>query len=217
MPVAAVASIVGTAGSLTAGAQSSRAANKATKAANKQYAKNQAIASQLEDRWNALVEPTLKSQLEETNAQGLSTSGRLAEDELLTGIGKIRTGIETNVDTAGTGLTDAKLLNLDLSEATGLSKIRLADELQKKSDQRSLMSFAAQTPSWASVATGANSDIAAFNERQAVVNQNAASSAYGVAAQGLMQLGREYGQNGGFGQSGIYPSLSLASGGHQVQ
>lgn len=216
MSVGAVSSIVGTAGSLISGSKSDKAASKANKLAAKQYEKNQQISRELKDRWNVLVEPALKAQMEEANSQGLSTSARLAEDELLGGIGKIRTKVLNNADTQGTGLTDAKLLNLDLTEATGRSKIRLSDELQKKTDQRSLMSFAAQTPSWAQVATNSNSNSGAFYEQQAVANQQAANSAYGVAAQGLAQLGRLYGRDSGYGQEGIYYA-PITSGGRQIQ
>ena len=217
MPAAAV-SAVGAAGSLYSGIKSSKDAKKSLAFAKKQYANNQRIGKELKERWNRLVEPTLEDLMSEAKSKDLSLSGRLAVEDLDKGLGKLRTEILNDTDAAGEGLTESRLMTLDLDRARGIADIRLDDEAAKRSNLTGLMTFAAQTPGWAQIQTGANSDMANFSTAIGVQQQGAAASAYGAAAQGLAQLGQMWGEYSYVKQNPNYvPSYVRGSGGHTVQ
>lgn len=186
----AASATVGTAASLYSGIKSSKDAKKSLAFAKEQYRNNQKIAKKLEARWNRLVEPTLEELMAESKSQDMSLAGRLAVEDLERGLGKARTQVENDLDAAGEGLTEGRLLTLDIDRARGVAGIRLDDEQAKRERLSGLMSFAAQTPGWASIATGANTQMGDFSAGLALQQRGAAASAYGVAAQGLSQLGQ---------------------------
>ena len=212
MPAAAVAA-VGTASSLYSGMKSSKDAKKALEFAMKQYENNQKVAKELKARWNRLVEPNLTSMMAEAKSKDMTLAARLSAEELEKGIGKLRTEVERDADNAGTGMTEARLMKLDIDRARGIAGIKLDDEEAKRESLKGLMSFAAETPGWAKIQTGANTQMGNAYMGLYSDQSQRASSAYGAAAQGLYQLGQMYaGQQGTSAPASGGPSTQPYSG-----
>ncbi len=190
----ATISALGSAASLVSGFNSSSLAEDQLEFAKQQFALNQQIGGELKDRWNRLVEPILESQMAEAKSKNLTQAGREATESLTQGIGKLKTKVTQAVDDSGGALTDARLLNLDLNQAKGVAGIRLSDETTKRETLGNLMTFASQTPSWASVMTGANNQMGQFSANLGFQSQQAAASAYGAAAEGISDLARMWGR-----------------------
>jgi hypothetical protein len=92
----------------------------------------------------------------------------------------------------GEGVAGARLLTNQFNTAKGLAQISMEDDMNKQARLPGLIQLGQQTPGWAGVETGANTQMANFSERQALQSAENEQSAYASAAQGMAVLADQY-------------------------
>jgi hypothetical protein len=187
-----VISAVGVAASAYSANEQGKRADKANNQALAAYAANQGVASELKQRQQRLVDQPLEKRLAELNATGLTPEGQLAQDQLVNQTGLISRQIDQNAPLAGEGVTGARQLTNQFRQAQGLATLGLQDTVNKNREKTGLMEFAAQTPGWANVATGANTQVGGYEERLAGEAASAEQSDWAAAAQGMQNIGSAY-------------------------
>jgi hypothetical protein len=209
MSAALTAGIVGTGFSVFSGLSSSKASKRALAQAEEQYRNNQAIASELKTRQQALVDAPLKQKIEEYSSRGLTTEGQQAMDKYRYDVGNINRQIQSQAGTVGEGLTGGRALNAAFQSSLGEAGIAQNDTINKNRQLQGYIGMAQQTPGWANLATNANTQMGNFYQGQAEENRADAKSAYASAAQGLAGLANMYSKGYRFGTN---PNVSSATG-----
>lgn len=184
MPIA----LVGVGVSAYGAIQQGKAAKKAGKQAAAQMAKNDAIAAELKARHEELVDTPLRAAMAEANAKGLSKTGKMASDKLVSQFADIRRDVMGNAEYVGEGVTGARNLSVDLNEAQALANLGLEDEAKKTDNRLKLMSFGAQTPGWAQVAVGSNRDQANAALAEQEYARRAENEGWAGAAKGMAEV-----------------------------
>lgn len=221
MSAALTAGIVGTGFSVFSGLSSGSAEKRARAQAEAQYRQNQEIAGELKTRQQALVDAPLKAKIAEYSGQGLTAGGQQAMDQFKYNVGNINRQIDANAGVAGPGLTGGRMLTSAFQTAQGQAGITQQDQIMKDNQLRGYLGMAQQTPGWAQVATGSNTQMGNFYQGQAEDSQRDEMSSYAAAAQGLKGLADLYSRGYRFGTSpNLYSTgeyTSTPTGGHTVQ
>lgn len=183
---------VGTAFSIYSGAQQGKAQKNAMNAAGAAYGNNAQIANQLRERQTSIVDPVVNAKIAELSGKKLTAGGQLATDRFNAEMGASDRQIREQADLTGGGVAGSRTLTNQFRRAQGLAGINLQDTAQKNAELGGYLDRASQTPAWAQVATGANTQQGAFQERTASTAGANEASAYSTAAQGLGTLAAMY-------------------------
>jgi len=192
MSAIAVAGIAGTAFSVYSGVQAGKSARNALSAEQAQLAKNQGIANELKDRQQTLVDKPLTALEAQDQSLNLTPEAQMAQDRFKAEMGTADRQVQEQADTAGAGVTGGRMLTNQFRKAEGIAGIHLQDTAAKRANLRGDLQLAQQTPGWAGVATGANTQMAGFEGQQAATAQQQQQSAYGAVAAGLGGLAKMY-------------------------
>lgn len=187
-----VVAAVGVAASVYTGTQASRRAKEAGKKAEEAYGANVAIGKELKARQEKLVDAPLAQKIAELSGSKLTAGGQQGLDRFNYEMGLTDRAIQEQAATAGEGVTGSRELTQGFRRAQGIAGINLADTIKKDQELGGFMQMANQTPAWANVMTGANTQQGNFQENQANQARSEASSAYASAARGLAGLGAMY-------------------------
>lgn len=192
MSAAITAAAVGVGASIYSGAQAGKAADAASAQALQMYQANQAVAKELKERQLRLVDKPLEAKIAELQGKKITASGQQALDRFNFEMASADRAIQEQAQMAGEGATGGRQLTQQFRRAQGIAGINLQDAATKSAQLGEYLQMAQQTPGWASVATGANTQMGNY---QAGLAENALaqeSSAYGAAAKGLGNLASMY-------------------------
>ena len=185
MSATIVVGAIGVAASVYSANQQAKAADKAGKAAQEAFARNQAIAEELKKRQETMVDKPLEQKIAELQSKKMSAAGLMSLDRFNAGMAAADRQIQEQAQQAGEGVTGARELTQQFRKAQGLAGLTLEDQANKDRNLAGYMSLASQTPGWAQVATGANTQQANYAAMQEERALKAEQSAYASAAQGL--------------------------------
>jgi hypothetical protein len=194
---------VGTAFSIYSGIKQGQAAKAAQAQAQNAINQQQGIAQEVRAQQDALAYNPLKAQEAQDQSSALSPGAQMALDRFKADQAQTTRQIQASAPTVGQGVAQGRLLTQQFRNAQGIAAITLGDTAQKQANLRSDIQIGAQTPGWANLATGANTQNAQFQTGlMQEANQNE-MSAYGAAAQGLAGLAKAYaGSNSGSASPG---------------
>jgi len=182
----------GTAFSIYNGVQQGKAARAANAAALAAYQQNQAVANELKKRQQSLVDRPLEAKIEELSGKKVTAAGQMALDRFNAEMSASDRAIAAQAPMTGEGVAGGRELTNRFRRAQGIAGINLEDQAQKNAQLGGYLSMAQQTPGWAQVASGANSQMGAYQQNQAMYAQGQEASAYGSAARGLSTLADMY-------------------------
>ena len=185
MSATIVVGVVGVAASAYSANQQAKAADKAGKAAQEAFARNQAIAEELKKRQETMVDKPLEQKIAELQSKKMSAAGLMSLDRFNAGMAAADRQIQEQAQQAGEGVTGARELTQQFRKAQGIAGLTLEDQANKDRNLAEYMSLASQTPGWAQVATGNNTQQANYAAMQEERALKAEQSAYASAAQGL--------------------------------
>lgn len=192
MSAAITAAAVGAGASIYSGMQAGEAADKANAAALESFRANQAIGKELKERQLKLVDRPLEAKIAELQGKKITAGGQQALDRFNFEMSQADRAIQEQAPLAGEGATAGRELTQQFRRAQGIAGINLQDQATKNAQLGGYLQMAQQTPGWASVATGANTQMGQF---QTGLMENALqqeTSAYGEAAKGLGSLASMY-------------------------
>jgi hypothetical protein len=188
MPIA----LIGVGLSVYQGIEAGKAADEQNQQAQQRMEANLGVASELRQRQQALVDTPLEEQIAALRSRELTVGAQRSQDVLQDQSGKISRGIMEVAPQTGEGVAGARLLTNQFNTAKGLAQISMEDEANKQARLPGLIQLGQQTPGWAGVETGANTQMANFAERQALQSAENEQSAYATAAQGMAALADQY-------------------------
>lgn len=199
MSAALTAGIAGTGFSIINGLSSGKSADRANAQAMEAYAKNQAVAETLRERQQALVDTPLKQKIAEYQGAKVTPEGQQALNQFNDTMGTMDRQIQEQAPLAGEGVTGGRALTNQFRRAQGIAGINLQDSVNKSRGLQGYMQMAQQTPGWAQIATGANTQMGAFQQGQAQQALGEEQSSYAAAAAGLRGLADMYSKGYRFG------------------
>ena len=199
MSAAITVAAIGTASSVYSGMQAGQRADAATAAATAAYAENQKIAKELKQRQETMVDAPLRKRLSELMSSKITPEGQQALDRYRFNMGEIEQSISEQAPLVGEGVTGSRELTQQFKNAQGVASLNLQDRIAKNAQMPTYLGIASQTPSWANIATGANTQQGSFQERQANQELASESSSYADAAKGLGNIASMYAQGYTFG------------------
>jgi len=206
MSAALTAGIIGTGFSVISGLNAGKSADRANAQAMQAYAQNQAIAGELKTRQQALVDTPLAAKIAEYQGSKITPEGQQTLDRFNLEMGNADRQIMEQAPLAGEGATGGRLLTDQFRRAQGIAGINLQDAMVKDRGLQGYMQMAQQTPGWAQVATGANTQMGSFQQGQAKEALGEEQSSYASAAAGLRGLADMYSRGYRFGKRGEDPA-----------
>jgi hypothetical protein len=191
MSAALTVGAIGTGFSIYSGIQSGNQSKSERNAAQQQLQQNQAIANELKTE-EAPAQAAINQQVGQLSSQNLTPGALMAEGQLKQQMANNSRNITANAAMTGEGVAGSRQLSDQFAQAQGIAGINLQDQVNKNAQLGGWIDRATAEPTWARVATGANSQAAGFDESIANQDRSASQSAYGQAAQGLSNLARMY-------------------------
>jgi hypothetical protein len=189
---AAITAAIGVGTSIYSGIKQGKAHDAANGRAEASLAANMGVANELKARDARLVDPVIEKQLAELQSSKITAAGQMGLDRFNAEMGNADRTIAEQAPMAGEGVTGGRQLTQQFRRAQGIAGINLEDRAKKETQLPGMLSIASRTPAWVGIATGANTQMAGFQENLANQAGQAQQSAYGAAAQGMMGLAKLY-------------------------
>lgn len=188
----AIAGIIGTGASLFSGMSQGDAAKKARADAMEMFRRNQQVAESLKTRQEAMVDRPLREKLQELQSSNLTAEGQQGLNRFNEGASQVERQINENAPQTGYGVAGARALNAKFQRASGIAGIHLDDQARKDREIGGFIGMGQQTPGWAQIAAGSNTQMGNYQANLAEQGTQASNSSYGAAAQGLTNLAMLY-------------------------
>ena len=191
MSAAIAVSAVGVGASLFTGISSGNAAKRERAAAEQAYQKNQQIAQEVKQQ-EALPQAAEENLLGEYQSKNLTPEAQIATDRFKANSAQTQRDIQGNAGMTGQGVAGARALTTSFNTDEGLAGISLQDAVAKRQGTLQTAQALKQTPGWAQLATGANTQMGNAQDQWSTQDKETSTSAYGQAAQGLGNLAKLY-------------------------
>jgi hypothetical protein len=182
---------VGVGASIFSGISSGNAAKRERAAAEQQYQENQQIAQEVKQQ-EALPQAAEENLLGEYQSKNLTPEAQIATDRFKADSAQTQRNIQGNAGMTGQGVAGARALTTSFNTDEGLAGISLQDAVAKRQGTLQTAQALKQTPGWASLATGANTQMGNAQNQWASQDSDKSQSAYGQAATGLGNLAKLY-------------------------
>ena len=189
--IAIAVSAVGVGASLFTGISSGNAAKRERAAAEQAYQKNQQIAQEVKQQ-EALPQAAEENLLGEYQSKNLTPEAQIATDRFKANSAQTQRDIQGNAGMTGQGVAGARALTTSFNTDEGLAGISLQDAVAKRQGTLQTAQALKQTPGWAQLATGANTQMGNAQDQWSTQDKKTSTSAYGQAAQGLGNLAKLY-------------------------
>lgn len=182
---------VGVGASIFSGISSGNAAKRERAAAEQQYQENQQIAQEVKQQ-EAVPQAAEENLLGEYQSKNLTPEAQIATDRFKADSAQTQRNIQGNAGMTGQGVAGARALTTSFNTDEGLAGISLQDAVAKRQGTLQTAQALKQTPGWASLATGANTQMGNAQNQWASQDSDKSQSAYGQAATGLGNLAKLY-------------------------
>lgn len=199
MSAALTITAIGVGASVYSGVRAGQRQDAASSAAASALAANQGVAEELKKRQRSLVDIPLEQKIAELQGKKITASGQQALDRFNLDMAAADRAVQEQADLVGEGATGSRELTNRFRRAQGVAGINIQDQSRKESELGGFMQMAQQTPGWAQVATGSNTQQAAFQQGLAQTAGEQEGSAYATAARGLGGLADLYARGYRFG------------------
>ena len=182
---------VGVGASIYSGISGSNASKRERAAAEQAYQRNQQIAQEVKQQ-EALPQAAEENLLGEYQSKNLTPEAQIATDRFKADTAQTQRNIQGNAGMTGQGVAGARALTTSFNTDEGLAGISLQDAVAKRQGTLQTAQALKQTPGWAQLATGANTQMGNAQDQWSTQDKQASTSAYGQAAQGLGNLAKLY-------------------------
>jgi hypothetical protein len=184
-------SAIGVGASIFGGISAGNAAKQEREQQLQMYQNNQAIAQQVK----AQEQPAINAEqnlLGEYQSKNLTPESQIAQDQFKANTAQTQRDIQSNAPLTGQGVAGARALTTSFNTDEGLAGISLQDAVAKRQGTLQAAQALKQTPGWATLATGANTQSGNALGTWSNIDQSNSQSAYGQAAAGLGNLAKMY-------------------------
>ena len=189
--MSAAIAVVGLGASIYSGISSGNAAKRERAAAEQAYQKNQQVAQEVKQQ-EALPQAAEENLLGEYQSKNLTPEAQIATDRFKANSAQTQRDIQGNAGMTGQGVAGARALTTSFNTDEGLAGISLQDAVAKRQGTLQTAQALKQTPGWAQLATGANTQMGNAQDQWSTQDKQTSTSAYGQAAQGLGNLAKLY-------------------------
>lgn len=177
--------------SIFSGISSGNEAKRERAAAEQQYQNNQNIAQEVKQE-EAPAQAAEQNLLGEYQSKNLTPEAQIATDRFKADTAQTQRSIQGNAGMTGQGVAGARALTTSFNTDEGLAGISLQDAVAKRQGTLQTAQALKQTPGWAQLATGANTQMGNAQDQWSNQDKKTSTSAYGQAAQGLGNLAKLY-------------------------